>query len=84
MPWPLLLLYLPERLLFDLLSLVYFTALGRGWSFVKAKADFLRHLGEVMKKRRRIQRSKLLKTSELRRALTRNWLRYRLKGGAEP
>ena len=84
MPWPLLLLYLPERLLFDLLSFVYFTTLGRGWSFVKAKADFLRHFGEVMRKRRRIQRSRLLKTSELRRALTRNWLRYRLKGGAEP
>lgn len=82
MTWPLLLLYLPERLLFDLLSLVYFTALGRAWSFVKAKVDFLRHFGEVMRKRRQIQRSRVLKTSELRRTLTRNWLRYRLKGGA--
>jgi GT2 family glycosyltransferase len=83
MPLRLLLLYLPERLLFDLLSFVYFAAAGRAWSFLKAKADFIRHIGQVIAKRRRIQRSRVLKPSDLRQALTRNWLSYRLKTGVK-
>ena len=39
MPTPMLLLYLPERILFGLMSLVYFSLKGRSGSFLKAKEN---------------------------------------------
>jgi hypothetical protein len=78
MPTPLLLLYLPERIVFGLMSLAYFSLKGRLLSFVKAKADFLKHFPEILKKRREIQRSKNISCGELRVLMDRNWLRNRL------
>lgn len=78
MPAPLLLLYLPERIVFGLMSLAFFSLKGRLVSFAKAKADFLRHFPEIMKKRKEIQRSKTISCRELRVMMDRNWLRNRL------
>ena len=78
MPTPLLLLYLPERILFGLMSLVYFSMKGRLVSFLKAKADFLKNFPEILKKRKEIQRSKKISCGELRALMDRNWLRNRL------
>jgi GT2 family glycosyltransferase len=79
MPGPLLLRYLPERLLFNTISWVYFVFKGRGWTFLRAKFDFLTMLPSLSSKRRRIQREKVLSARQLRQKLDRNWLRYRRK-----
>lgn len=79
MPTPLLVRYLPERLLFNLLSGIYFTAVGQGAAFFRAKLDFLRDFGNLRAKRRKVQLSRRLKTRELRAQLDRNWLRHRWK-----
>lgn len=76
-PMPFLLLYLPERLLFNLFSALYFTAKGRGGSFVLAKLDFLQHLRSVWRKRQKIQQGRRISWRELREKLDRNWLRFR-------
>lgn len=79
MPAPLLLLFLPERLLFNLLSLFYFSVKGRLFSFLKAKVDFLLAFPGIMKKRKKIQQSRKLSPGELRPMLDRNWIKGRLK-----
>ena len=79
MPTPLLLLYLPERLAFDLLSLAYFTFRGRGRDFLRAKVDCLRQVSLIHRKRRRVQSTRTITTSALRSQLDRNWFRYRGK-----
>lgn len=77
MPGLLLALYLPERILFDLLSFAFFACRGRTVAFLRAKWDFLRNLKTVFAKRRRIQKSRRIGVRTLRPALDRNWLRYR-------
>lgn len=81
MPWPLLLLYLPERLLFEAMAAAYFVLKGRGPEVLRAKWAALRSLPTVWKKRRKIQSARTLPVGELRRQLTRNWLKGRLKPG---
>ncbi len=78
MPTPLLLLYLPERILFGLMSLAYFSLKGRLFSFLKAKFDFLKHFREILGKRKIIQQNKKITCRELRAVLDRNWLRNRI------
>ncbi len=80
MPPTLLLLYLPERILFDLAALLYFLRRRRGRAFARAKLDFLRSLPAVWRKRREVQRGRKLSARQLRGLLDRNWLRYRRKG----
>lgn len=79
MPGPLLLLYLPERILFNLLSLGFFLIKGRSGSFLKGKLDFLKHFPHVMQKRRQVQQTRKLSTAEFRGLLERNWIKYRRK-----
>ncbi len=78
MPGRLFWLYLPERLLFNLFSLLFFTLKGRGLSFLRGKWDFARQLSLLLAKRRLVQRGRRLTTAQFRRQLDRNWLRYRL------
>ncbi|HLV02083.1 MAG TPA: glycosyltransferase family 2 protein [Acidobacteriota bacterium] len=84
MPGLLLLLYLPERILFNLLCLIYFSRLGRGKSFLQAKVDFLRNSRKVFSKRRKIQAERQVAWHDFRRALDRNWFRYRWKKRTAP
>lgn len=79
MPLPLLLIYLPERLFFDLFCFVFFLLRNRHSAFLQAKADFVRNLRPVFRKRRTVQASRVISLWTLRRLLTRNWLRHRLK-----
>ncbi len=79
MPNGLLVRFLPERLLFNLFSFLYFLRRGRGSPFLKAKRDFLADFRNVLAKRRKIQASRRVGPTELRRLLDRNWLRHRLK-----
>ncbi len=77
MPTPLLILYLPERLLFNGLSLGYFLLKGRGLDFLRSKLDFLRNLGAVLRKRRKVQSHNRLGSRQFNRILTRNWFKGR-------
>lgn len=79
MPGTLLLWYLPERILFNFLSFVFFLLKGRPGSFVRAKIDFLRNFTSILEKRRRVQRSRRLTPAQFRALLERNWLKYRRK-----
>jgi len=79
MPLALLLLYLPERLLFDLGSFLFFSLKGRSGPFLRAKLDFLRNFTAVLRKRRSVQKSRILTTGQVRRILVRNYSRFRLK-----
>lgn len=79
MPASLLALYLPERLAFDLLSFAFFTLQGRGSDFLRAKIDCLRQIGQIRRKRKEVQSTRLISTATLRSQLDRNWFRYRRK-----
>ena len=74
MPTALLLLYLPERILFNVLCLAYFTFRGRGWDFLRAKRDVIWDWRKVRTKRRRVQTTRQLPNARLRGLLERNWL----------
>ena len=79
MPLALLLLYLPERMLFDVASFFFFLTKGRSLSFLRAKFDFLRNFFCLIGKRRTVQKSRVLTTGQVRKILVRNWVRNRLK-----
>lgn len=79
MPTRLLCRYLPERMLFNSLSFIYFSSKRRGLSFLKSKVDFLRDFSSTLKKRQRIQNRRKLSHEQLRTLLDRNWFRYRKK-----
>ncbi len=74
MPTSLLVRYLPERMLFNLLCLAYFTLRGRGWDFLRAKKDFIRDWRKVKAKRKRVQATRQLQSDKIRLLLERNWL----------
>lgn len=78
LPFPLLLLRFPERILFDSLAFFYFMGKGRGLSFIKGKISFLRNFQVVMRKRKKIQQTRKIPWRELDRLLDRNWLKNRL------
>lgn len=79
MPGGMLLRYLPERLLFDLLSLVYFGWRGRAGPFLRSKLDCVRGLRRVLRQRRAVQSGRRIGIEELRSLLERNWFSHRLK-----
>jgi GT2 family glycosyltransferase len=81
-PLRLLLSYLPERILFDVASFLFFVYRRRGASFLQAKLDFIRSLPAILRKRRLVQQTRQLSAPEVRAALTRNWFRHRLNGRA--
>jgi len=84
MPGWMLVRFLPERLLFDAMSLVFFTLKGRGAAFLRAKVSFLRNIESVLRKRRQIQSGRLLSPAEFRPLLDRNWLKFRRKAVVAP
>lgn len=65
MPWPLLLLFLPQNLLYNLLSILWHCRRGQGRLALKAKAKALRGLPDILRKRREVQRSRKVSSFEL-------------------
>ncbi|MBI4446797.1 MAG: glycosyltransferase family 2 protein [Acidobacteria bacterium] len=84
MPASLLLRYLPERILFNLISFVYFLFKGRGGPFIKSKLDFVRMFPKIIEKRRGVQTSRRIAPSQLKTLLERNWTKYRRKVAITP
>jgi GT2 family glycosyltransferase len=85
MPLGLLLLYLPQHLLLNLVSLGYFAARGQGGTIARAKWDAMRGLPRVLRERRRVQARRTVSAGALRHVLRRGLLapyRERLRDGA--
>jgi GT2 family glycosyltransferase len=66
MPASLLLAYLPQHLLVNLLNVGWYTARGQAGSVLRSKVDALRGLPEVMRRRRELQRRRVVSARELR------------------
>jgi GT2 family glycosyltransferase len=75
MPLGMILGSLPHRLVYELGGAAYFTKLGVGTAFFKAKMDAIRRLPSVLRKRQELQRRRILSNEQLRSML----LRYRLR-----
>lgn len=71
MPLPLFLFYLPQHLILNLGSLVWFGMRGRGDILLKAKRDAWKGLPAVWKKRRRVQGHRRVGSSSLRKFMAR-------------
>ena len=69
MPWPLLLLYLPQHLLVNGLMTAYYAARGRAGAVLRAKRDAVAGLPRVLRERRAVQRSRRVGARELRAAM---------------
>ena len=71
MPFALFLFYLPQHLILNLGSLVWFTLRGRGRILLKAKKDAWKGLSVVWKKRRQVQANRRVGSSFLRKFMAR-------------
>ena len=71
MPWPLLLLYLPQHLALNLAALAYYPLRGQGRVVWRAKVDALRGLPSVLRRRTTVQNIRAVSPFALRRSLTR-------------
>lgn len=74
MPTRLLLKYAGLHLLYTGGSLLYFARVGRLSAFLRGKWDALRQWRELWQKRREIQRSRSIASSDVDRLLTRDWI----------
>lgn len=70
MPAPLFWRYLPQHLLLNLASLVYYPWRGQGGAVWRAKRDALRQLPAVWRDRARVQRGRRASTDQLQRAFS--------------
>lgn len=70
MPGPLALLYLPQHLLVNLLTVLWFSSRGRGRTMLRAKRDALQGLPRVLAQRRELQAGRRVSARALRRAMT--------------
>jgi GT2 family glycosyltransferase len=71
MPSPLLWLYLPQHVLFNLLVLVAYARLRRARLIFRAKRDALRGLPAVLRERREVQGRRVASSRELRALMAR-------------
>ena len=71
MPWPLLLLYLPQHVLMTLFTLLVFAAKGRGRILMRAKWDALKGLPGTLSKRWRTQTARVATAGHIRASLQR-------------
>ena len=81
MPWLLLLLYLPQHIVLNLISLGYFTAQGKGRVIFAAKWAALCGLPKVLRERRQVQQTRRIGAWELRRAMATGWFTPYIRGG---
>jgi GT2 family glycosyltransferase len=74
MPAALLAVYLPQHLLLNVVSVLWFSARGQARTILRAKWDALRGLPAVLGERRVVQRSRRIAARHLRVAMARGWL----------
>lgn len=71
MPWPLVLLYLPQHLALNVATAAWFALRGRARAQLRGQRDALRGLPAVLRRRRRIQSARRAPARELRALMTR-------------
>lgn len=69
MPTTLLFLYLPQHLMMNIATVIYFTVQGQGHAILKAKLDAIKGLPAILRKRKAVQRTRTATTQELRRVM---------------
>jgi GT2 family glycosyltransferase len=74
MPAPLLWLYLPQHLVLNIASLLFYPLRGQGGVVWRAKLDAFRGLLSVMRRRRAVQGGRRIDSRTLRRALIGGWM----------
>ncbi|HXK11662.1 MAG TPA: glycosyltransferase family 2 protein [Vicinamibacteria bacterium] len=74
MPAALLAAYLPQHVLLNVLSVLWFSARGQGRAIVRAKWDALRGLPRVLHERKAVQRQRRVGARDLKVAMARGWL----------
>jgi GT2 family glycosyltransferase len=82
MPGRLILQSLPQRVMYELGSSAYFARQGAGFAFLRAKLAALKALAEVLRKRRKIQKGKVITDLQLKSILHRfllsgKWKKFR-------
>jgi GT2 family glycosyltransferase len=65
MPSGLILRYLPQRILYEIGAALYFVRTGAARPFLRAKIDVLRHVPVLLRKRREIQRRRVLSNAQI-------------------
>ena len=66
--------------LYNIVGFSFFFLKGRGWSFIKAKLDFLKDLSKVLKKRKQIQCNIKVSHDYIYKMFEKKWLATRVKG----
>lgn len=66
MPLGLMVRFLPQRVLYEAGSAIYFTRMGTGAAFLKAKCAVVSHLPSILRKRREVQKAKTISSSRVR------------------
>jgi GT2 family glycosyltransferase len=79
MPLPLLLRFIPRRILYEAGACTYFCLLGQAGPFFKAKLDVVRNLGPLLRKRKQVQGKRTLAARELRQMMCADTLRSDLR-----
>jgi GT2 family glycosyltransferase len=74
MPLPLLWLYLPQHLVLNLATVVWFGLHGRARVVLEAKLDALRGLRRVWGQRKEVQARRRASLAEIREAMSHGWL----------
>lgn len=83
MPGALLWRYLPQHLLFNLVSMAWFTARGQGRAILRAKIDALKGIRAILAKRENIQKNKMISNLVLRQFLCRHVFAPYLRGNSD-
>lgn len=73
MPWPLFWLYLPQHILLNLASVIWFSLRGQASVIIRAKWDAMKGLPRVLRERRRIQVARRVGAWELRQYMNRGF-----------
>jgi len=69
MPLALILGSLPQRLLYEMGAAIYFSKKGNGSAFLRAKANVIKSLPSILRKRVDIQRRRTITNAQMRRIL---------------
>jgi GT2 family glycosyltransferase len=81
MPSPLFLAYLPQHVLLNLVSFLWFGLRGQGGTILKAKWDALKGLPRVWRQRRALQRARRATAGEIRALIVRGFWRPYVRRG---
>ena len=80
MPKKLLWKTLHIHILYNVLGFIFFLIKGRGWSFIKAKLDFLREFKKILEKRKQIQNNIKVSPDYIYSMFDKKWLTTRIRG----